>query len=141
MLQSAYRVLVSDDSVLLRNNVGNIWDSKRTSSDQSIQVKYRGASLSGAKAYFWRVMVWDKNGNVSPWSEMAQWQMGLLSREDWKGAQWIAYEKIPDTLIDVLPVDSKGINTEGDILPLMRRSFTLAKEVKQDHVYLWLGAV
>jgi alpha-L-rhamnosidase len=137
VLQTAYRVLVSDDSLLLRNNVGNIWDSKKTSSDQSIQVKYRGASLSGTKTYFWRVMVWDNKGNVSPWSETAQWQMGLLSREDWKGAQWIAYEKIPDSLIDILPVDGKRDKYRGNnILPLMRRSITLPKKVKQATIFI-----
>src|SRR5690348_17235708 len=46
VLQTAYRILVSDDSALLRKNIGNIWDSKRVSSSQSIQIKYKGQTLS-----------------------------------------------------------------------------------------------
>src|SRR5689334_484638 len=59
VLQTAYRILVADDSLILKSNTGNIWDSKKITSDESIQVKYKGVKLSSAKRYFWKVMVWD----------------------------------------------------------------------------------
>ena len=92
VMQSAYRVLVADNKALLQQNTGNVWDTKKVSSGQSIQVMYNGNKLQPGKEYFWKVMVWDDRGVASKWSEPSAWQMGLLSRKDWKGAQWIAYE-------------------------------------------------
>src|SRR5688572_30995950 len=45
ILQTAYRILVVDDTSLLQKNTGNIWDSKKFSSSESIQVKYNGKDL------------------------------------------------------------------------------------------------
>ena len=100
VMQTAYRILVSDDEESLVKNIGNIWDSKKITSDQSIQVKYQGKKLEPAKGYLWKVMVWDNKNHFSKWSKIASWQIGLLSKEDWINAQWIAYEKIPDSLVN-----------------------------------------
>ena len=81
VLQTAYRVLVADDSLLLKKNTGNIWDSKKITSSTSIQVSYKGRQLQSAKKYYWKVMVWDNKGNVTGWSNMTTWQMGLLKKE------------------------------------------------------------
>ncbi|MGZ3846980.1 MAG: family 78 glycoside hydrolase catalytic domain, partial [Flavisolibacter sp.] len=122
---------------VLRKNIGNVWDSKKIESDQSIHVKYKGQKLSSAKTYFWKVMVWDNKGIVSQWSEMAQWQMGLLSIQDWKGAQWIGYEKMPDSLVDVLPADGKKDKYRGaNVLPLLRKSFAVHKEVSKATMFI-----
>ena len=137
VLQTAYRVLVSDDSALLVKHIGNMWDSKKIVAGQSIQVKYRGAKLSPAKTCFWKVMVWDNKGQQSQWSEIAHWQMGLLAKQDWMNAQWIAYDKIPDSLVDVLPVDvKKDTYTGSNVLPLLRKSFLLKKQVKKATMFI-----
>ena len=57
VLQSAYRILVADDSLLLQKNSGNIWDSKKIISSASIQVAYYGKALQPIKKYFWKAMV------------------------------------------------------------------------------------
>ena len=101
VLQTAYRVLVADDLGLLKNDKGNIWDSDQISSEQSIRVKYEGLKLIPAKTYYWKVMVWDNKGNKSAWSDISYWQMGLLSKQDWNEARWVAYEKIPDSLVNI----------------------------------------
>ncbi|TCD26411.1 hypothetical protein EZ456_14035 [Pedobacter psychrodurus] len=49
--QTAYRILVADNIDLLAKNIGNIWDSKKTVSDASIQIKYNGAKLLPTKAH------------------------------------------------------------------------------------------
>lgn len=137
ILQTAYRILVTDDSVLLQKNIGNVWDSKKIISDQSIQVQYKGQKLFSAKTYFWKVMVWDNKNHVSQWSEISKWQMGLFSKSDWKNAQWIAYEKIPDTLIDVLPSDvKKDTYKENNVLPLLRKSLLIKKQVKKATMFI-----
>ena len=61
VMQSAYRILVSDQPGLLDKQVGNIWDSKIVYSPASIQVPYKGNKLLPAKTYYWKVQVWDEN--------------------------------------------------------------------------------
>jgi hypothetical protein len=137
VLQTGYRVLVSDDSVLLKKNIGNVWDSKKIASNQSIQVKYKGQKLTSTKMYYWKEMVWDNKSHVSQWSQPSRWQMGLLAKGDWKNAQWIGYEKMPDTLLDVLPIDLKKDTYKGNnILPLLRKSFEAKKGIKKAIMFI-----
>src|ERR1019366_10422756 len=57
-------------------------------SEESTQVVYQGKALESGRDYYWKVRYWDKEGTPSPYSRPAKFGMGLLSREDWKGA-WI----------------------------------------------------
>lgn len=134
VLQTAYRILVADDNLLLQKNTGNIWDSKKISSSESIQVKYNGKVLRSAKKYFWKVMVWDNKGNISAWTANASWQMGLLSKADWKNARWIGYEEINDTSIIVPHIHGNGKKAWGarrNILPMFRKEFSIKKKIKR----------
>ena len=133
VLQTAYRVLVADDTDLLAKNIGNTWDSKKIQSSSSIQIKYAGKALQSAKKYFWKLVVWDNKGNTAE-SKIASWQMGLLKETDWKNAKWIAYENLPDSLKIVPAEHGSGKREWGkrpDVLPLLRKSFTVSKKVKQ----------
>ncbi|WP_405290874.1 family 78 glycoside hydrolase catalytic domain [Algibacter sp. Ld11] len=89
--QTAYQILVASNLKHLDNNFGDVWDSGKISSNQSVNVKFNGSSLESAKQYFWKVKVWDVANNVSTWSKMARFSMGLLQQDDWK-AEWI-YKK------------------------------------------------
>ena len=139
IMQGAYRVLVADDSLLLKKDEGNIWDSKKVKSGTSIHVAYGGMALQSAKKYYWKVMVWDTKGRQSTWSSIAQWQTGLLNTADWKGANWIAYETIPDSLKILPGLLKKGEKkrTPGtDVLPILRKSFTINKPVKNATMFI-----
>ncbi|MDB4919547.1 MAG: Bacterial alpha-L-rhamnosidase [Mucilaginibacter sp.] len=137
--QTAYRILVADDPLGLSKDNGNIWDSKRVLSSASIQVAYAGKRLLPAKTYYWKVMVWDNRRHVSTWSNKAQWQMGLLNLADWKGAKWIAYDKMPDSQ-RLVPFPAsrgpKGQPVVNDVLPLLRKTFTISKPVKKATLYI-----
>lgn len=88
LAQSGYRILVSSTPATLKAGTGDLWDSGKVESPQSVLIPYQGKVLSsGARAY-WQVQVWDQAGNLSAWSESAQWSMGLLETSDWKGG-WI----------------------------------------------------
>lgn len=139
VMQTAYRVLVSDSKEKLAANNGNIWDSKKVKSDASIQVRYSGAALGSAAVYFWKVMVWDNKGKISPWSETASWQMGLLSPADWKGAAWIGYEALPDSAKIIPAAHGKGKKEWGagkDILPLLRKEFSTDKAINRASAFI-----
>jgi len=139
VMQKAYRILVSDDPVLLQKNTANIWDSKKVISGQSIQVIYNGKKLQSGKEYYWKVMVWDNQGAASEWSKTSAWQMGLLSREDWKGAEWIAYADMSDSLRIVPGIHGNGDPRLGpgqDILPLLRKEFLIKKTIKKATAFI-----
>ena len=87
--QSAYRVLVSTSEETLQGNRGDIWDSGKVESDQSLHIRYAGRALETGRRYEWKVRVWDEQGRASAWSEASWWQMGLLRDTDWH-AKWIS---------------------------------------------------
>jgi alpha-L-rhamnosidase len=90
--QSAYRILVASSGAALRANTGDLWDSGKTASPDSIHIVYRGKALTSGMAAYWKVQVWDQRGQASEWSAPAQWSMGLLRAEDWHGA-WIGRDE------------------------------------------------
>ncbi len=88
-MQSAYEILVASTPSLLSQNNGDIWNSGKVRTDQSINIPYGGPALHSRQRCFWKLRVWNQLGVVSQWSNMAQWQEGLLSAGRWHGAQWI----------------------------------------------------
>src|SRR5262249_36730093 len=86
--QSAYQVLVASRPDLLDKDQADQWDSTKVSSEDSIQVTYGGKTLRSGLSYYWKVRFWDKENRVSAYSAPARFEMGLLSRDEWKG-RWI----------------------------------------------------
>ncbi len=91
--QTAYRVLVASSEGLLKQNKGDLWDTGKVLSDQSIHVEYQGAPLTSGMQCFWKVQVWGVEQRASPWSQPAMWTMGLLKPAEWQAAKWIGEEK------------------------------------------------
>jgi alpha-L-rhamnosidase len=90
-VQTAYQILAASSEELLRNDRGDLWDTGKVESSQSVQVSYGGKPLASRSRVWWKVRVWDKAGGSSPWSEPSLWSMGLLKAEDWK-AKWIGLD-------------------------------------------------
>jgi alpha-L-rhamnosidase len=97
-VQQAYRILVADDPDLLNADTGNLWDSGKVVSDQSIQVVYGGKPLRARLRVWWKVRVWDRDDRPSRWSEPARWTMGLLDARDRK-AKWIGDATPPPPVV------------------------------------------
>ena len=95
--QTACEILVASSGKKLAGNQGDLWSSGKISSDQSIQFAYAGKPLTSSAQCFWKVRVWDKNGEVSAWSRPARWGMGLLNPADWGGAKWIGLDGVEKT--------------------------------------------
>ena len=136
--QTAYRVLVADNPALLAANKGNIWDSKKVLSDESIQIPYAGKPLKAATGYYWKVMVWN-NGIPSDWSAPAHWQTGLYTPADWQPAQWIGYDTLPasERIVPAITDDSgEKYRHRNDILPLLRKEFRVAKPLSRATVFI-----
>jgi alpha-L-rhamnosidase len=96
--QTAYQVLVSSSEDNLAEGKADLWDSGKVVSDETICVEYKGKSLASRQDCFWKVQVWDKDGQSSGWSKPTHWSMGMLNEGDWKG-QWIGYDVNPPSEI------------------------------------------
>lgn len=115
--QTAYRIVVASSRENLRAGRGDLWDSGKIASDNSLYVPYTGAPLRSAQRAFWKVRVWDQDGKASAYSPAAWWEMGLLKKQDRHGS-WIGRET----------------DTVSHPAPLFRRAFTLSGKVKSARV-------
>jgi hypothetical protein len=86
--QTAYEVLAASSPELLAQDAGDLWDSGEVKSDESLGVSYGGKALASAQRVFWKVRAWDQDGQVSAWSTVATWTMGVMNDADWS-AHWI----------------------------------------------------
>ncbi|HEY7352390.1 MAG TPA: family 78 glycoside hydrolase catalytic domain [Terriglobales bacterium] len=89
--QSAYQILVASSTENLKSGEGDIWDSQKISSADSVDIPYAGPELQSRKRYYWTVRVWDANDQESQASEDVWWEMGLLQPRDWT-ATWITWK-------------------------------------------------
>jgi len=83
--QSAYQIIVSTEPSAEK---GDMWDSGKANTDESVHVLYNGKPLESDRTYYWKVRYWDKNGVASPYSRIASFDTGLFLRQEWK-AEWI----------------------------------------------------
>jgi len=125
-VQTAYRIRVASSEQMLRDGIINVWDSGRVASGQQLHIEYRGIPLVSKQRCVWSVEVWDGEGRLSSRSEVAWWEMGLLSPSDWQ-ATWISDGK-------PVPTEDAAIY-EPDPAPLMRRPFEVDRAVKNVRLY------
>jgi alpha-L-rhamnosidase len=116
--QTAYQLLVAGNAAELAANHGDLWDSGKVASDESVQIEYAGKPLGSRQQCFWKVRVWDKEGNISQ-SETARWEMGLLQPHDWQ-AKWIG----------------RTTNSNITVAPLLRRGFHFDGRIRQARAYV-----
>ena len=93
--QTAYQILVANDPHILAGHEGNMWNSGKIVSGRSNQIVYEGEPLASRMPYWWKVRIWDQDGNISRWSEPASWTMGLLEDDAWR-AKWIGFDASRD---------------------------------------------
>ena len=86
--QTAYQVLVASAEASLKKDKGDLWDSGKVVSDQSVAVRYAGTSLASETRYWWKVRVYDQDGKESAWSAPASFLTGKMNPADWRG-KWI----------------------------------------------------
>lgn len=89
--QIGYQIIVASTPEKLAANEGDLWNSGKVNSDQSIHVEYDGLQLKSRQECFWKVKSWTNDGE-SEWSKPAYWSMGLLYYDDWKG-RWIGLDR------------------------------------------------
>ncbi|WP_236548129.1 alpha-L-rhamnosidase [Polaribacter septentrionalilitoris] len=91
--QSAYQILVASSAEKLNETDADVWNSKKVDSNKSAFVKYQGQDLKAMKTYFWKVKIWDENGEATKWSAVQKFEMGLISKKNWGDSKWITLNK------------------------------------------------
>lgn len=86
--QTAFQILAATSLEKLES-APDLWDSGRVQSS-AILVPYNGRQLASGERCWWKVRVWDAQGQPGPNSDPAWFEMGLLNEEDWK-ANWIGF--------------------------------------------------
>jgi alpha-L-rhamnosidase len=136
--QSAYQIIVSSSRNILNEGKGNIWDSGKIKSSQSILVPFAGKKLLSLNSYFWKIRSWNQKGEISDWSNSASFSMGILSSNDWGGAQWIAFEKdspkdrIVPGISDIKKLPDLIRNKTNTYLnPQFRKEFTINQPIRK----------
>ena len=119
-IQTAYQILVASSEENLDANKGDLWDSGRVDSGKQNYIDYDGKPLTSATRCYWKVRVWDKDGNAGPYSGTAIFDTGLFSGDDWSGAKWI-----------------KRDTTDADDYTYFRKKVTLPnKTIRRATVYV-----
>jgi len=135
--QSAFQIIVASTQELLKHNHGYLWDSGKVDSDRQCHIAYEGKRLDSGQRVYWKVRVWDGNGQVSAWSEAAFWEMGLLERSDWDGAEWIALEELDESrqIVPGIP-HTKDKGLPRDVLPQFRKEFSVSKPLRTATLFI-----
>lgn len=67
--QSAYQILVASSKEKIINNIGDVWNSEKIETTDSLEKTYRGTSLKSDATYYWKVRIWDQDNRLSRYSE------------------------------------------------------------------------
>ncbi len=126
MKQTAYQVLVASSPEKLAKGEGDLWNSGKISTDQSLHVSYAGKPLQSRQQCYWKVKVWANNGEEG-WSSPSQFSIGLLQATDWKGG-WIGLDR-------AFPWDSVSQFARLSAR-YFRKEFTAAKKIKKATAYI-----
>lgn len=125
--QSAYQIIAATDAELLPDT-SDLWDSGKQQSNTSIQINYDGKKLSSRDKVYWQVRFWDQKDQVSQWSPISSFELGLLNNTEWK-AKWTGLDTAKDSI--------KGVRNFLMHRPqYLRKGFDLPSEIASARLYI-----
>ncbi|WP_111895471.1 alpha-L-rhamnosidase [Acinetobacter sp. MB5] len=86
--QTAYQLIMTENLEDMNDENSYFFNSGKVFSEQSTNILYSGSALQSRQRYYWKVRIWDQFDQVTEWSAIAWWEMGLLHASDWC-AIWI----------------------------------------------------
>jgi len=145
--QIGYQILVGSSEEKLKEDFGDIWDSGRINSNKNLQISYGGSPLKNETKYFWKVKVWNQEGEMSKWSKNAFFRTAPLESElnpIWIGAITKADSHLPEGRnfhsATYKREKKDAIINASDSLSrrsiMLRKPFELKKEIKEAVVYI-----
>lgn len=76
-----YEIQVGTDSLRLSQGKVDLWDIGQVKSTASVMVPYQGKTLKSRMLCYWRVRVGNAQGELSPWSPIRKFAVGVLENE------------------------------------------------------------
>ncbi|SOD80010.1 alpha-L-rhamnosidase [Spirosoma fluviale] len=125
-VQTGYQIMVASSVALLNAGKPDLWNSAKVTGNATNQIEYAGKLLLARTVCYWKVRSWDKNGQPGPWSAVASWEMGLLTKTDWT-ADWIGND---------LTALGKGKTYHLPPAPFFRKEIQLTGLVKKARLYV-----
>ena len=125
--QTAYQIVAATTLAKLKKGEGDLWDSGKVNSSQSVGVPYGGASLHSGERVYWNVRAWDRKGKPFDCRQPAWWEIGLLEPADWRTA-WIMRPRSE-------PLNEQAM-FDNDPAPLFRKEFVLEKKVARARIHV-----
>ena len=116
--QTAYELVVGTDSVGVSRNKGNCWESGKINTSAAMAA-YAGKGLEPFTRYYWRVLVWDKDGAPAQAGRIASFETGVMGTGRWSGS-WI----------------SDGNSIQVKPAPYFRKVFTADKKIRAARAYI-----
>jgi alpha-L-rhamnosidase len=123
--QTAYQIIAASTLAKLKKGEGDLWNSGKVDSSQSIGVPYGGVSLHSGERVYWNVRAWDQKGKPYDCRQSAWWEMGLLDPEDWRAAWIMRPRSEPPTGQTMF---------DNDPAPLFRKEFDLGRTVARARI-------
>lgn len=125
--QAKYHIVVASDPKLLPDHA-DLWNSQTITSNQSTFVDYQGKQLNSRQQVYWQVRYWDEQDGASSWSEVANFELGLLSNSDWQ-AKWIEIDSKKS-------IELNRFKTPIHIPQHLRTEFVADKAIKKARLYI-----
>ncbi|MBB2145320.1 Bacterial alpha-L-rhamnosidase [Pedobacter sp. LMG 31464] len=119
--QTAYRIMVSTDSVALLQGKANQWNTGWLQTSTSLKI-YNGQSLKPFIKYFWRLDVANQLKVIN--TKLASFEMGMMGGKNWQGS-WI----------------SDNENPKLKPAPYFRKTFETTKKIKSARAYIAAGGL
>ena len=93
VFQSAFQIVAAIDGAFARI----VWDTGQRMGGQSVHIVYDGSvPLEPAVKYYWKVRLWDQNGEAGPFSDVHCFVTSLISGEEAWAGRWITAESEAD---------------------------------------------
>ncbi|MBP2651488.1 MAG: alpha-L-rhamnosidase [Firmicutes bacterium] len=140
-MQTAYQVTIATTPEDLITQTNLLWDTGKVISATSSCCEYSGPPVVSRQRYYWKVRIWDEQAGVTPWSEEAFWEMGLLEKTDWQ-AKWVEpiqtpvkREAVDPEMLFVNTIDEPRSYEDFNPCLMIRKSFFVKPGIKQARVY------
>lgn len=109
LAQAGYELVVGSSRASVAAGEGDLFASGQVDGKDP-SLLYSGKPLHSTQRVYWNVRVRDQAGQLSAWSDVAEFTVGLLAAADW-GAQWIG--------------------GSSAVMPIFRREFAVSKPVER----------
>ncbi len=138
IVQTAFQVQVASTVEALQNGNADVWESKKISTEETV-VKYNGPDLSPLSNYYWRVKIWNNQGEESVWSNIKGFKTGA-ELKDYSSAFYPLQQWTEDVMQEK-QIDATTAFYDFGKAAFGRLKLTVDSKIKNDTLAVSFGEV